>query len=254
MFTRQVVPLLNSRMPLPPAYACQTLRSTGIGESVVEERIAPALAKLVDAGLEIGYCARPGEVDVRLVSRGPGAEARVLEAGETVRALLGASVYAAEDELLEVVVVRTLAERGETLAIAESCTGGLVAHRLTNVPGASAVLRAGWIVYSNEAKQRCLGVSPATLAAHGAVSEATAREMAEGARREAGATYAIAVTGIAGPSGGSPEKPVGTAWLAVAGANGTQTVKVLNPMDRETFKQVTSQQALDLVRRAIPGR
>ena len=129
--------------------------------------------------------------------------------------------------------------------------GGCIAHRITNVPGASAVLLAGLVTYSNAAKQKFLGVQADTLARHGAVSEAVAREMAEGARRQTQADYAVAVTGIAGPSGGTPEKPVGTLFIGLAGPSGTVVERQLNPYDRETFKQVTTQQALELLRRTI---
>jgi nicotinamide-nucleotide amidase len=119
------------------------------------------------------------------------------------------------------------------------------------VPGASAVLLAGFVTYSNAAKQKFLGVQTNTLAQHGAVSEAVARKMAEGACRQTQADYALAVTGIAGPSGGTPEKPVGTVFIGLAGTSGTAVERQFNPYDRETFKQVTAQQALDLLRRTI---
>ena len=125
------------------------------------------------------------------------------------------------DEELETVIVRLLTERKETLALAESCTGGCIANRVTNVPGASVVLLAGLVTYSNAAKQKFLGVRAETLARHGAVSEAVAREMAEGARQQTQADYALSVTGIAGPSGGTPEKPVGTVFIGLAGPSGT---------------------------------
>jgi nicotinamide-nucleotide amidase len=121
------------------------------------------------------------------------------------------------------------------------------------VPGASAVLLAGLVTYSNEAKQQFLDVRPETLAAHGAVSEAVVREMAEGARARTGAAYAIAVTGIAGPGGGTEEKPVGTVWLALADVAGTVARHKLNAFDRETFKYITAQQALEMLRRRVLG-
>ena len=144
-----------------------------------------------------------------------------------------------------------LIARRLTLAVAESCTGGHLANLITNVPGASAVLLAGVVSYSNEAKQDFLGVSPETLAAHGAVSAEVAREMAEGARQRTGATYGLALTGIAGPSGGTAAKPVGTVFVALAGPRPTRVEHYLNPLDRLTFKQVSSNQALELLRRAV---
>ena len=153
--------------------------------------------------------------------RAPRRRSRCEEAEAIVRELLGPRIYGVEDDDLETVIVRLLTERKATLALAESCTGGCIAHRITNVPGASAVLLAGLVTYSNAAKQQFLGVQADTLAQHGAVSEPVAREMAEGARREAQADYALSVTGIAGPSGGTPEKPVGTVFIGLAGPSGT---------------------------------
>lgn len=154
-------------------------------------------------------------------------------------------------EEIEIQIVRLLSERGETLALAESCTGGNIAHLLTNVPGASVVFTAGFVTYSNEAKRKFLGVSPETLARHGAISEPVAREMAEGARRVSGTDYAVAVTGIAGPSGGSEEKPVGTVFIAAAGSRETVVRRQFNPGERIAFKEITARQALEQLRALI---
>jgi nicotinamide-nucleotide amidase len=148
---------------------------------------------------------------------------------------------------IEAVIVRLLAGRGQTLALAESCTGGCIAHRLTNVPGASGVFPGGIVAYSNAAKQKLLGVRAKTLAGHGAVSEAVAREMAEGARKRFGADFAIAVTGVAGPGGGTKRKPVGTVFIALAGGGKTAVARKLNSFGREKFKQVTANQALEML-------
>jgi nicotinamide-nucleotide amidase len=249
MFAESVVPLLRRALPLTSGFVCHTLRTTGIGESVVQEKIGGPLRHWVEAGLDLGYCARPGQVDVRVAAQGESAQRWVGEAEAVVRELLCPFIYGVEDEDLEAVIVRLLTERKATLALAESCTGGCIANRVTNVPGASVVLLAGLVTYSNAAKQRFLGVQADTLARHGAVSEAVAREMAEGARRETRADYALSVTGIAGPSGGTPDKPVGTVFIALAGPSGTLVEHNFNPYDRATFKQVTAQQALELLRR-----
>ena len=251
MFLEQVVPLLQREFPQKYGFVCRTLRSTGVPESQMEQIVAPVLAPLVAKGLELGYCARNGEVDVRLAARGPQAPRLVAHAEKVVRAKVDAFLFGEEDALLEEVVVRLLTDKRKTLALAESCTGGFIAHRLTNISGASAVLLAGLVSYSNESKQKFLGVRTGTLASHGAVSEAVARQMAEGARTRTGADFAVAVTGVAGPTGGSIEKPVGTAFLAIAGGGPTLVKKVFNPFDRETFKYVTAQQALELVRRRV---
>ncbi len=246
MFEESVVPLLRDHCGPRARTDCRILRVVGLGESHIEERIAPRLRDL--AGLELGYCAKPGEVEVRLIHPD---SALVAEAERRVRAALGDHVYGAGDDRLEEVVVRQLTAAGQTLAVAESCTGGLIAHRLTNVSGASAVLLSGWVTYSNESKLRDLGVRSETLKHHGAVSEEIAREMAEGARSRSGADIAVATTGIAGPTGGTPEKPVGLVYLALATVHGTTVQRHLLLFDRETFKFFASQLALDLVRREL---
>ncbi len=251
MFSEQIVPMLQGRFRLQAPFACRVLKTTGIPESLLEDKIAGSLASLGDAGLGIGYCARIGEVDVRLAAQGANAPQIVEEAEQIVRSILGRSIFGLNRDELEGVLVRWLTERGQTLALAESCTGGYIAHRLTNVPGASAVFLCGLITYSNQAKQRFLGVKTETLSAQGAVSEPTAREMAEGARSRAGADFALAVTGIAGPTGGTPGKPVGTVYIALATGQETIVERYLNPYDRETFKHVTSQQALELLRQNL---
>jgi len=251
MFIEQVIPLIQKLFPPDKAFVCRTLKMTGLGESIVEDKIAASLKHLSDTGLELGYCARIGEVDVRLVARGADAQKIAFQAEQIIRDQIGQFIFGTDDDELEAVIIKLLMEQKKTLALAESCTGGYIANRLTNVPGASEVFPGGWITYSNEAKQNSLGVRPETLAQHGAVSEATAREMAQGARTRAGSDYALAVTGIAGPGGGSDAKPVGTVFIALATAGHTFVLNPLNRYDRETFKFVTSQQALELLRRTL---
>ena len=178
MFKDAVVPLLQRELP-PQIFVCRTIRTAGIGESALAEQIEAPLQPLVAAGLELGYCARPGQVDVRLAARTSNAENLVADAQQIVERLLVKNIFAHDDEDIEAVIVRELTARKQTLAIAESCTGGGIAHRITNVPGASAVLLAGLVTYANEAKIKFVGVRPETLAAHGAVSEPVVREMAE---------------------------------------------------------------------------
>ncbi|MGE4182510.1 MAG: competence/damage-inducible protein A [Limisphaerales bacterium] len=254
MFDTQLAPLLQSWAPHREPYRCVTLRTCGLGESWLEERLAPVLPPLLTRGLEIGYCARTGEVDVRLVTRGPEAASLADEAITVILGLLGEHVFGRDEDRLEEVVIRLATERGARLAVAESCTGGYVAHRLTNVPGASAAFWGGWVTYDNDAKQRDLGISAALLAEHGAVSEACAQAMAEGALARSPATHALALTGIAGPTGGTESKPVGTVFIALARrGSATQVRRCLNPFDRETFKYVSSQQALEWLRRDLGG-
>lgn len=251
MFNDAAVPLLGRVLPVDAAFICRTLRTIGVPESRVQERIHEPLRTLVEAGLEVGYCARVGQVDVRLSARGETGARLVNDAESVVCGLLSGNIFGVDDEELEGVIVRLLTEQKKTLAVAESCTGGCIANRITNVPGASSVLLAGLVTYSNEAKQQFLGVRAETLAQHGAVSEAVAREMAEGARSRTQADFALSVTGIAGPSGGTPEKPVGTVFIGLAGLRDTVVTQHFNPFDRETFKQATAQQALNQLRPAL---
>jgi nicotinamide-nucleotide amidase len=253
MFDDVVAPLLNRVLPPESEFVCRTLRATGFGESIVEEKIGERLRRFVERGLDLGYCAHVGQVDVRLAARGANARQLVGEAESIAREQLDPHIFGEEDEELEAVIVRLLTGRQQTLALAESCTGGLIANRLTNVPGASVVFLAGLVTYSNEAKQKFLGVRVETLAEHGAVSKAVAREMAEGARRRTGADFALSVTGIAGPDGGTDAKPVGTVFIGLASAQKTVVRRQLNRYDRETFKFLTSQQALELLRRRLVG-
>ena len=150
-------------------------------------------------------------------------------------------------DTLETKIIRRLTDRKQTLSLAESCTGGYISHRLTNVPGASAVFSSGLVTYSNAAKQTFLGVRAETLDRYGAVSEPVAREMAEGARHASHTDYALAVTGIAGPGGGTPEKPVGTVFIALATSTETTVLRRSNPGDRLAFKETTADQALELL-------
>jgi nicotinamide-nucleotide amidase len=221
-------------------------RTVGLGESYAQELIGADLASI--EGLELGYCARIGELELRLV----GTLDRVLRGAEIVRARLSEHIVSEDGSEIDAVVVRLLKERGATVAVAESCTGGLLANRFTNVPGASAVFLEGNVTYSNEAKTRTLGVSTDLLKQVGAVSQEVAQAMAEGARARAGATYALSTTGIAGPDGGTPEKPVGTVFVGIATADGPAQVESLFfPTDRATFKQMVTQSALGLLRKHL---
>jgi nicotinamide-nucleotide amidase len=246
MFRKYVMPILRSLVPPSALLERRQYRIAGVGESLVEEAIGEKV--LAIPGIELGYCARPGEVEVRIIGKAEAIE----QADAIVRSTLGRSIFSTADETLEEVIVKLLTKRNETLATAESCTGGLIANRITNVPGASAVLVAGYVCYANRAKIEMLNVDPSLIEKHGAVSEPVARALAEHARSCAGSNYALATTGIAGPTGGSPEKPVGTVYVARAQAESETVVKkFFFPTDRETFKQLAAQSALDLLRRKI---
>jgi nicotinamide-nucleotide amidase len=246
MFKSSVLPILGEIVSKKSTIERRTYRIAGMGESLVEEAIGERLLEI--AGIELGYCARPGEVDLRIV----GERSALDRADSIITESLGASIFSRDGESLEEVVVKLLTDRKQTLAVAESCTGGFLAHRITNVPGASVVFLAGYVTYANEAKEQMLGVDPGLIVAHGAVSEEVARAMAEGARRQANTVFALATTGIAGPGGGTDEKPVGTVFVALAADGAATVVKSFRfPDDRPTFKELTTQAALGMLRRAL---
>jgi nicotinamide-nucleotide amidase len=242
-----VLSKLRSVLPASSRRERRIYRLTGIGESQVEERIGEKLEARGD--LEVGYCARPSEVDFRLI----GPSGLLDQIDPEIRAVLGEWIYS-EGESLEAAIVRLLGDKHLTLATAESCTGGSLAGRITNVPGASDVFLAGYVTYANEAKKNTLGVPSELLAVHGAVSEPVAGAMAEGARRVSGAKFALSTTGIAGPGGGTENKPVGTVYLGLASAGYPTVVRrCYFPLDRITFKHMTTSAALDLLRRQVLG-
>lgn len=247
-----VMPWLRTRMgaDLP---LCRSFRFAGIGESEIARRLESA--GFTEDGMEVAYCARPGDVELRFTVPPP-SRAKFDESVALVRKLFGSEAYSetnGEEIPLERIVGEMLRERKLTLATAESCTGGLIGHRITNVSGSSDYFRGGVSAYANEVKQAVLGVKRETLAAHGAVSEATAREMAEGVRRALGADIGLSTTGIAGPSGGTAEKPVGLVYIGVADANGTVVVERRTGGAREFIKTISAQAALDLLRRRLLG-
>lgn len=250
LFDTSVVPLL--RQEFHPDFFSITLRTCGLGESWIEEQLTPLLPPWLQRGLEIGYCARSGEVDIRLSTHSPHPSSLLTEAASAVRQRLGPWIFGDGDQRLEDIVLDLARSQHARLAIVESCTGGLLSHRLTNVPGASQVLWGSWIAYANQAKERTLGIPSDLLQQHGAVSEPCARALADAALRLAQATHALALTGIAGPSGGTPEKPVGTVFIGLADAQRPTEVHHRHlPYDRETFKYAATQQALDLLRRRL---
>lgn len=248
MVERLVEPRLLALMPEAPPRTLLYLKITGLGESDIVERIQFHLECI--AGLELGYCIGRGDVDVRL--SGP-AEA-VMHGAALVRERIGDFIVSEDRRILEEVVVHELKAAGQWVATAESCTGGAIANRITDVSGASEVFGRGWVTYANAAKEEELGVPAELLAAHGAVSEAVARAMAEGALRVSGADHALAVTGIAGPTGGSEEKPAGTVFVALASKGHPAEVrKLFFPVTRDRFKMLTSQAALEMLRRRLKG-
>ena len=227
----------------------RTLLTVGKGES--------DLAGMLDGwatppGLTLAYLPSLGTVRLRVTARGPDRDAAqdlIDQAADAIRERLGTLVFGEGATTLEAVVNDLLAEHGRTVAFAESCTGGAVAARVASVPGASRVLRGGVVAYDNAVKVSALGVRPATLDAHGSVSEAAVVEMARGVRARLGADVGVATTGIAGPGGGTPKKPVGTVWLAYVDGEGERAVRLHLTRDRAVNVGLTTTAALDLLRR-----
>ncbi len=248
MWENKALPWLRKKFAdrLGPVHEL-TLRVLGMGETRVQILVEDAVKAL--GPVEVGYCARPGEVDLRLIATDG---TLIAKAGALAREKLGDVIYAEGIETMEQVVVRLARAKGKTVATAESCTGGLVASRITNVPQSSEMFRYGWVTYANEAKMTELGVPAWMLEKHGAVSAEVAQAMAEGALHGGRADIGIAVTGIAGPTGGTPAKPVGLVYFGLATKDGkTQTESRMLTPKREMFKYMASQIALDLVRRAL---
>ncbi|MEO5915665.1 MAG: competence/damage-inducible protein A [Luteolibacter sp.] len=246
MFHDEVAPRLRALAGVEEIREAVVLKFTGIGESDFHHGVDAQLAAV--PGLEYGYCAHIGEVDLRLIG-----DAKVLDVARKITLGQFEPFLISDDgSSMEKTIVRLLKARNMTFATAESCTGGLIANRITNVPGSSEVFTHGFVTYANEAKTGMLGVPAEEIETHGAVSEVVARRMADGALRESGACIAVSVTGIAGPGGGSEDKPVGTAWVAVATRGGsTEAFKIFHPRNRKDFKLAASQSALEAVRRRL---
>lgn len=230
----------------------RVMRVSGLGESAVDEKIAPIYKAYESVQTSILFSNR--EIELHLAARAESegeAESTLDELSKKVSDALGMAVFATNGETLEEVVGAMLRESGKTLAVAESCTGGLIGMRLTDVAGSSAYFLEGAVTYSNEAKVRMLGVTEQVLIEHGAVSVETAEAMARGIRERSGADYGISVTGIAGPDGGTEEKPIGTVFIGYSDVEQTRSIKFLFPGDRYLIRWRSSQAALDYLRRRM---
>jgi nicotinamide-nucleotide amidase len=246
MFVEHVMPILRKLVPKKIDVGRRTFHVVGIGESLVEKAVGEKLLEITD--LEIGYCARPGEVDLRII----GGRDALDRAERIITGTLGNAVFSRDGRSLEESVITLLINKRMTIAVAESCTGGYLAHRITNVSGASAAFLAGYITYSNQSKVDSCGVDPELISKHGAVSEEVAGAMAEGARKMANTNFALATTGIAGPSGGTKSKPVGTVFVALASNEGPTIARhFFFPDDRRTFKELVSQAGLEMLRQQL---
>jgi len=233
-------------------FATRVLRVSGLGESAVDEKIAPIYTKYENPQTTILF--NSSEIEIHLKAHGrteADAEALIDDLSLKIEKELGNSAFSFRGETMEEVVGRRLAMTEFTLAVAESCTGGLIAQRLTSVPGSSKYFIEGVVTYSNESKTRLLGVDKKLIKEFGAVSQQVARDMARGVRHRAKTDFGLAVTGVAGPSGGTEDKPVGLVYIALADDAHTEHKKLTIPGDRELVRWRASQAALDLLRRRL---
>ncbi|MBT8493472.1 MAG: nicotinamide-nucleotide amidohydrolase family protein, partial [Deltaproteobacteria bacterium] len=252
----RIVEMRESRGERIERIARRIYRVFGRGESQVAGLVDGVVDGVVGASLH--FQVKYPEVLVKVVVRDGSAEianARLQQVEDKLRAALGHHLYGVDDDTLPVVVGQVLSERGLTLATAESCTGGLIGSLLTDIPGSSIYYAGGAITYSNDEKTRQLGVAAATLDTHGAVSKQCVIEMADGMRERAGVDIAVAVSGVAGPSGGTEEKPVGTVWLAVSGPGDSRKTRLLTwPSTRKQIRNLSAHAALAMVLAAAKGR
>lgn len=252
MVNEQVIPYLCKTFGVKSRIRLRTLRACGITESALDETISDLIR--LSCNPTIAILAYPGEIHIRLTVKTDSETEgdRLLDDLETrIRTRLAEFLFGRDEQRLEEVVGRLLLETKRTVAVAESCTGGLVCHRLTNLPGSSAYFIRGEVVYSNEAKERLLGVPRELMAEHGAVSRPVAQAMAVGMRQVAGTDLALGITGIAGPGGGTAAKPVGLTYIALASDDGVTCLEYRFLADRDTNKLLASQKALDILRRHL---
>jgi nicotinamide-nucleotide amidase len=251
MFDEQCIPRLRERLP-QQFIATRVLKIAMMGESDCDRRAAPIYKRFPDVQTTI--LAGAGDIQLRLTRRAESqeaAQARVDELAGLLEDELEDFVYSSRGESLEQIVAYYLQMRGATIAVAESCTGGLLGERITKVSGSSRYFVGGAIVYDNEMKTLFANVPPALIAEHGAVSKEVAAALAEGIREECRSTIGVGITGVAGPTGGTEEKPVGLVYIAVADGKHTDVVERNVPGDRARIRWWASQQALDMVRRKL---
>lgn len=255
MMGAEILPRLKKKYNLP-TIVHRTILTQGIGESFLSEIIADWENSLAEKNIKLAYLPSPGMVRLRLSASGNDEitlRKTVEEKVEELNKLIPQHIYGYEKDTLEQLVGRLLKEKKQTLSLAESCSGGLIAHLVTSVPGSSAYFMGGVVSYSYESKTKMLGVTTETLEKFGAVSEEVVTQMAEGARKEFKTDWAVSASGIAGPDGGMEGKPVGTVWIAVAGPTGVKAKKFQFGGDRERNIAVTAITALNMLRKALIG-
>jgi len=247
-----IVADLAARLQRPTGRNILRLQTFGLGESTAQQIISDAVRDWPQ-DVELGFRAGAPQMEIKLSIQSAAAGAAQQRSRDQLQQLFGDHIIGEGNITLAERVLQLLRERGATLATAESCTGGLIASMLTRIPGSSDCFHAGFVTYSNAIKQSVLGVNEETLTAHGAVSEEVVREMAEGALLRSGADYAIAVSGIAGPDGGTAEKPVGTVWLAWGNRELIRTRCLCWPVERTLFQTMIAAGGLDVIRRLLLG-
>ena len=251
LFEAECIPRLRARVP-PQHIATRILKIAMMPESQVDARVAPIYKTYTD--VETTILAGRGEIQLHLRCRKDSqveADARVEELADKIEDELGDAIFSRKGETIEQIVSYLLQMRSMTLAVAESCTGGLLAERITSLSGSSRYFLGGAVVYSNELKTQFANVPKTLIDRHGAVSREVAASMAEGIRKRCLASYGVGITGVAGPSGGTEQKPVGLVYIALAGEEGTQVVERNFPGDRKRIRQFATQQALEMIRRAL---
>lgn len=252
MMTDEIIPRLKKQYK-PQAIYHKTILTQGIGESFLAKIIGNWEQNLPE-NIHLAYLPQPGIVRLRLTGTGTTEkEIKKLVYREALklRSIIPEYIYGYDDERLEEIIGKLLTERSQTLSTAESCTGGYIAHLITSIPGSSIYFKGGVIAYANEIKESELGVSREKINLYGAVSEEVAREMATGIQHKFHSDYALATSGIAGPTGGTGEKPVGTTWIAIASPGSVSTEKFLFGDDRERNIRRTALQALNMLRKKI---
>ncbi len=249
----KMLPLLKKKVTINKVLVHRTLLTQGVPESILAEKLE-AFEDALPQHLSLAYLPSPGRVRLRITGRGPknsGIETLLDENFDVLKEALQSIVYGEGDDEMEEIVGKALRNAGQTVGVAESCTGGYISHLLTRVPGSSDYFKGSLLTYSNDLKQSILDVSESDLISHGAVSKPVVEQMAFKAAEVLGTNYALSTSGIAGPGGGSPEKPVGLVWIGLAGPNGVKSAQFQFNGDRERIIRKTALTALDMLRREL---
>ncbi|GAA6133952.1 CinA family nicotinamide mononucleotide deamidase-related protein [Oceaniserpentilla sp. 4NH20-0058] len=252
MLKLNILPMLNQRFTEIEPHSTKRLQVFGIGESSLQLKLREQI-KHWPEGIELGFRAAYPQVEVKLTAQSKPAEKQIDSLTQTIKKLLSSHVIGEDGTQLPELLVQLLAKERQSITTVESCTGGLIASKITSVAGSSSIFGAGFVTYSNEMKTAMVGVSEKTLVDNGAVSEPVVIEMAKGALAKSGSDWAIAVSGVAGPSGGTKDKPVGTVWVAWGNKETIKTVKLFLPFPRQRFQEYVASAGLDLIRRELLG-